>query len=55
MKCSEVQGMETEIRKRLGLHEDSTSETVEQTEPNRERREQATKEHYPRAPRINRR
>ena len=32
MECGEVQGMEIEIRKKLGLPEDSTGEIVEQTQ-----------------------
>ena len=52
---TEVRGMEIEIRKRLGPHEDSMSETVEQTKRNLERWDRATKDYSPGAPRINRR
>lgn len=31
MEGGEVRGMDIEIQKRLGLHEDSTSEIIEQT------------------------
>ena len=55
MECGEVQGIEIVIRKRLGLHEDSTSGIVEQTKRNLERWERATKDYSPRATRINRR
>ena len=52
MEFGEVQGMEIEIRMRLGLHEDSTSEIVERT---KRFSKDGTKDYSPRAPRINRR
>ena len=55
MECGEVQDMETEIRRRLGPHEDSTSETMEQTKRNLDISEWAAKEYCPRAAEINRR
>ena len=44
-------GMDTEIQKRLGLHEDSTSAIVERTKRILERWERSTKDHVPEAPR----
>ena len=43
--------MDTEIRKRLGLREDSTSASVKRTKRTLERWERSTKDHVPKAPR----
>ena len=51
MECTDGQGMDTEIQRRLGLHEDSTSAIVERTKGILERWERSTKDHVPEAPR----
>ena len=52
MECTDGQGKDTEVQKRSGLHEDSTSTIVERTKRTLERWERCTKDHVPKAPRF---